>query len=94
MQGLMQQESGGSRENRIANAIGTAIAIAGAIVASPTAMNGLPTTTVAVLKTVVTLGSTIQPAAATIIGIVVAAITHPPRWLLAAGRDARSRVGT
>lgn len=93
MQGIMQQESGGSKENRIANAIGTVIAIAGAIVASPAAINGLPATTVAVLKTVVTLGNTIQPAAATIIGIAVAAVTHPPRWLLAAGRSARSGWG-
>lgn len=83
MQGVMQQESGGSRENRIANVIGTAVAIAGAIVASPAAMDKLPATTVAVLKTVVTLGNTIQPAAATIVGIVVAAATHPPKWLIA-----------
>lgn len=87
------QDNGGSRENRIANVIGTALAIAGAIVASPAAVNGLPAATVAVLKTVVTLGNTFQPAAATIIGIVVAAITHPPKWLLTAGRGARSRVG-
>lgn len=77
----MQDKAGASNENRIANVIGTAIAIAGAIVASPVAVGRLPVATVAVLKTVVTLGNTIQPAAATIIGIVVAAVTHPPRWL-------------
>ncbi len=84
----MQDTTGASRENRIANVIGTMIAIAGAIVASPAAIERLPGGTVAVLKAVVTLGNMIQPAAATIIGIVVAAVTHPPRWLPAFGRGA------
>lgn len=88
MQGVIQQDTGGSRENRIANMIGTAVAIAGAIVASPAALDRLPAAAVAVLKTVVTFGNTIQPAAATIVGIVVAAATHPPRWLTAAVRHA------
>lgn len=83
------QEPGGSRENRIANVVGTVVAIAGAIIASPVAVARLPEATVAVLKTVVTLGNTIQPAAATIAGIVIAAVTHPPRWLAAAGHNAR-----
>lgn len=82
------QDNGGSRENRIANVIGTFVAIAGAIAASPAATNGLPASTIAVLKTVVTLGNTIQPAAATIVGIVIAAVTHPPRWLVNFGRHA------
>ncbi|MGI8548000.1 MAG: hypothetical protein ACR2M1_11820 [Gemmatimonadaceae bacterium] len=88
------QDTGASRENRIANVIGTVIAIAGAIVASPAAMERLPAATVAVLKTVVTLGSTFQPVAVTIIGIVLAAVTHPPKWLPMFGRGARERVGT
>lgn len=88
MQGVIQQESGGSRENRIANVIGTVLAIAGAIVASPAALERLPATAVVVLRTVVTFGNTIQPAAATIVGIVVAAATHPPKWLTAAARHA------
>ncbi|MGI9089706.1 MAG: hypothetical protein ACR2GG_01235 [Gemmatimonadaceae bacterium] len=93
--GFMQvQDTGASRDNRIANVIGTAIAIAGAIVASPAATERLPAAAVAVLKTVVTLGNTIQPAVATIIGIAVAAVTHPPKWLRLFGRDTRERVGT
>ncbi len=89
MQGVMQHDTGGSRENRIANVIGTAVAIAGAIVASPAALDRLPATAAAVLKTVVTVGNTIQPAAATVIGIVVAAVTHPPKWLASATRGIR-----
>lgn len=89
MQGIMQHDSGGSKENRIANVIGAAIAIAGAIVASPAALDRLPAGAVAVLRTVVTFGNTIQPAAATIVGIVVAAATHPPKWLATAARGMR-----
>jgi len=81
-----------STQNRITNVVATAIAVAGAIVASPAAMEKLPGAVVTVLKTTTTLGNTTQPLIVTIIGIVVAAITHPPAWLAGVAREVRSRL--
>jgi len=81
-----------STQNRITNVVATAIAVAGAIVASPAAMERLPAAVVAVLKATTTIGNTTQPLIVTIIGIVVAAITHPPAWLAGVARGVRSRL--
>lgn len=77
----MQQVQDVSMRNRITNVVATTIAIAGAIVASPSAVANLPDAVVAVLKTAATLGNTTQPLIVTVTGIVVAAVTHPPAWL-------------
>jgi hypothetical protein len=78
---MQQQQQRISTQDRIMNVVATAVAIAGAIVASPAAMEKLPSAVVTILKTTTTLGNTTQPVLVTVIGIVVAAITHPPRWL-------------
>jgi len=75
----MQQDV--STKNRITNVVATTVAIAGAIVASPAAMEKLPGSVVTILQAATTLGNTTQPLVVTVIGIVVAAITHPPAWL-------------
>ena len=80
-QQAQQQAQDISTHSRITNVVATTVAIAGAIVASPTAMEKLPSAVVTVLKTATTLGNTTQPLFVTVIGIVVAAITHPPNWL-------------
>lgn len=81
-----------STQNRITNIVATAIAVAGAIVASPSAMEKLPGAVVAVLKTTTTLGNTTQPLIVTVIGIVIAAVTHPPAWLTGVARGVRNRL--
>ena len=86
----MQQQDV-SRRSRITNAVATAIAIAGAIVASPAAVEKLPATLVAILKTAATLGNTTQPLIVTVIGIMVAAVTHPPSWLSGLARGLKER---
>jgi hypothetical protein len=90
--GSMQQVQDVSMQNRITNVVATAIAIAGAIVASPSAVANLPGAVVTVLKTAATLGNTAQPLIVTVVGIVVAAITHPPAWLSAVTQGIRSRL--
>jgi hypothetical protein len=90
--GSMQQVQDVSMQNRITNVVATTIAIAGAIVASPSAVASLPGAVVTVLKTAATLGNTAQPLIVTVVGIVVAAITHPPAWLNAATQGIRSRL--
>lgn len=72
---------GPSRRDRITNVVATSVAIAGAIVASPVAVAQLPAGIVAVLRTAVTLGNTLQPLVVSVAGILVAAVTHPPKWL-------------
>lgn len=88
----MQQVDDASRRNRITNVVATTIAIAGAIVASPSAVANLPGAVVTVLKTAATLGNTTQPLIVTVIGIVVAAVTHPPAWLSGLRRGIRGRL--
>jgi|GEM_PF-2355571 hypothetical protein len=85
----MQQDV--STQSRITNVVATAIAIAGAIVASPSAVEKLPAAVVAVLKTATTLGNTTQPLIVTVIGVVVAAVTHPPAWLGGVARSVKER---
>jgi hypothetical protein len=86
----MQQQDVSTR-SRITNVVATAIAIAGAIVASPSAVEKLPAAVVTVLKTAATLGNTTQPLIVTVIGIVVAAVTHPPAWLGGVARNVKER---
>ena len=88
----MQQVQDVSMRNRITNVVATTIAIAGAIVASPTAVASLPGAAVTVLKTATTLGNTTQPLIVTVAGIVVAALTHPPAWLSGLAHGIRSRL--
>ncbi len=88
----MQQVQDGSTQSRITNMVATSIAIAGAIVASPAAMERLPGVVVTVLKTATTLGNTTQPLIVTVIGIMVAAVTHPPMWLTGLARGVRARL--
>lgn len=71
-----------SRPNRITNIVATVVAIAGAIVASPAALEKLPDSVVQVLRVTATLGNTTHPMAVTIAGVLIAAITHPPEWIL------------
>lgn len=89
---MQQQAQDVSTQNKITNVVATTVAIAGAIVASPPAMEKLPSAVVAVLKTTTTLGNTTQPVLVTVIGIIVAAITHPPRWLSDAAHAIRHRL--
>lgn len=86
------QQPDSSRQNRITNVVATTIAIAGAIVASPSAMEKLPGALVTVLRTTTTLGNTTQPLIVTVVGIVVAAVTHPPGWLAGIAHGVRSRL--
>jgi hypothetical protein len=88
----MQQQVDVSRRSRITNVVATTIAIAGAIVASPAAIEKLPGAVVAVLKTAATLGNTTQPLIVTVVGIVVAAVTHPPAWLTGIANGVRGRL--
>jgi hypothetical protein len=88
----MQQQVDVSRQNRITNVVATTIAIAGAIVASPAAVEKLPGAVVAVLKTAATLGHTTQPLIVTVVGIVIAAVTHPPAWLTGIAKGVRGRL--
>ena len=87
----MQQQDV-STQNRITNVVATAIAIAGAIVASPAAMEKLPAVVVTILKTTTTLGNTTQPLIVTVVGIVIAAVTHPPGWLANLAHGVRIRL--
>jgi len=89
--GTMQQRDV-STQDRITNVVATIIAIAGAIVASPSAVEKLPATVVTVLKTAATLGNTTQPLIVTLIGIIVAAVTHPPAWLSGLKHGITSRL--
>jgi len=89
---MQQQAQDVSRQNRITNVVATTVALAGAIVASPAAMEKLPSAVVTVLKTTTTLGNTTQPVLVTVIGIIVAAITHPPTWLSDAVHSVRHRL--
>jgi len=89
---MQQQQQDISAQNRITNVLATTVAIAGAIVASPAAMAKLPDAVVTVLKTTTTLGNTTQPVLVTVVGIVVAAITHPPRWLSDVAHGIRHRL--
>ena len=86
-----QQDQKGdvSTQSRITNVVATTIAIAGAIVASPGTMEKLPGAVVTVLRTTTTLGNTTQPLLVTVIGIVIAAITHPPKWMSNVARGIR-----
>ena len=88
----MQQVEDVSMQNRITNVVATAIAIAGAIVASPSAVEKLPGAIVTVLQTATTLGNTTQPLIVTVVGIVVAAATHPPAWLSDLAHGLRNRL--
>ena len=88
----MQEVQDISMQNRITNVVATTIAIAGAIVASPSAVASLPGAVVTVLKTATTLGNTTQPLIVTVAGIVVAALTHPPAWLSGLTQGIRSRL--
>ncbi len=88
----MQHVQDDTTRNRITNVVATAIAIAGAIVASPAAVEKLPGTIVTVLKLAATLGNTTQPLIVTVFGIVIAAATHPPEWLSNAVHGIRSRL--
>lgn len=88
----MQQVEDVSMQNRITNVVATAIAVAGVIVASPSAVEKLPGAIVTVLKTAATLGNTTQPLIVTMVGIVVAAATHPPAWLSNLVYEMRSRL--
>jgi hypothetical protein len=88
----MMQQQDVSAQNRITNVVATTVAIAGAIVASPAAMEKLPAAAVTILKTATTLGNTTQPLVVTVIGIVVAAVTHPPAWLSGFAHDIRRRL--
>ena len=88
----MQQVQDVSMQNRITNVVATTIAIAGAIVASPSAVSSLPGAVVTVLKTATTLGNTTQPLIVTVAGIVVAALTHPPAWLSGLAQGIKSRL--
>ena len=88
----MQQVQDVSMRNRITNVVATTIAIAGAIVASPSAVANLPDAVVTALKTAATLGNTTQPLIVTVVGIVVAAVTHPPAWLSALKQGITSRL--
>lgn len=87
----MQQVQDGLTQSRITNVVATSIAIAGAIVASPSALERLPVAVVTILKTATTLGNTTQPLIVTVVGIVVAAVTHPPVWLSGLAHDVRAR---
>lgn len=78
--------------NTITNAVAAAVAIAGAIVASPSAMEKLPAAVGAILKATATLGNTTQPLVVTVVGILIAAVTHPPGWLSASIGGLRRRV--
>lgn len=86
---MQQQDS--STQNKITNVVATAIAIAGAIVASPSALERLPAAIVTVLKTATTLGNTTQPLIVSVVGIVIAAVTHPPEWLGGVARSVKER---
>lgn len=86
--GVMQQHDV-SRRSRITNVVAAAVAIAGAIVASPAAVEKLPATVVMVLRTTATLGNTTQPLVVTVIGVLLAAATHPPAWLTGLVRGMR-----
>lgn len=88
----MQQVQDVSMQNRITNVVATTVAVAGAIVASPAAMEKLPSAMVTVLKTATTLGNTTQPLIVTVVGIVVAAVTHPPAWMSNLAHGVRSRL--
>jgi type III secretory pathway component EscS len=88
----MQEVQDISMQNRITNVVATTIAIAGAIVASPSAVAGLPGAIVTVLKTATTLGNTTQPLIVMVAGIVVAALTHPPAWLSGLTQEIKSRL--
>lgn len=81
-----------STQNRITNVIATAIAIAGAIVASPAAMEKLPGTAITVLKAMTTFGNTTQPLLVTVVGIIVAGATHPPAWLAGFAHEVWQRL--
>ena len=81
-----------STQNRITNVVATTIAVAGAIVASPSAMEKLPGAVAALLKTTTTLGNTTQPLIVTVVGVVVAAVTHPPAWLSGLAQRVRNRL--
>jgi hypothetical protein len=81
-----------SHRNTITNAVAAAVAIAGAIVASPSAMEKLPAAVGVILKTTATLGNTTQPLVVTVLGVLIAAVTHPPRWLSASIGGLRRRV--
>lgn len=88
----MQQVEDVSMRNRITNVVATTIAIAGAIVASPSAVANLQGAVVTVLKTATTLGNTTQPLIVTVVGIIVAAVTHPPAWLSGLKQGIASRL--
>ncbi len=81
-----------SARNKVTNVVATTVAIAGAIVASPVAMEKLPAAVVSILRTTTTLGSTTQPLVVTVIGIVLAAVTHPPAWLSDLVHGVRGRL--
>ena len=92
--GMMQQQAQQkniSTQSKITNVVATIIAIASAIVASPAAMEKLPAAVVSILKTTTTLGNTTQPLLVTVIGIVLAAVTHPPAWLSQFAHGVRRR---
>ncbi|MEO7043230.1 MAG: hypothetical protein ABI035_13290 [Gemmatimonadaceae bacterium] len=95
MQQLEQQmkvQPDASAQSRITNVVATTVAIAGAIVASPVAMEKLPVAVVSILRTTTTLGNTTQPLVVTVIGIVLAAVTHPPAWLSGLVHGVRRRL--
>ena len=89
MQEGIARQDGSSKPSRIANVVATTIALSGAIIASPDAVAKLPSALVVALRTTATLGHTLQPVVVTVLGVVVAAVTHPPHWLTAIGRGVR-----
>lgn len=89
MQKEVEQGDASSKPSRIANVVATAVALSGAIIASPDAVAKLPSALVVALRTTATLGHTLQPVVVTAVGVIVAAVTHPPHWLAAIGRATR-----
>ncbi len=89
--GAMRQQDV-SKQNRITNVVATTIAIAAAVVASPSALSELPSGVVTVLRTAATLDHTTQPLVVTVVGVLVAAVTHPPAWLTGLAHGVRSRL--